>query len=44
MGKNMELDAPHVTFIVSAMQKITRKKGPGPKKHCGILCVYRKIL
>ena len=25
MGKNMELDAPHVTFILSAMQKITRK-------------------
>ena len=22
----MELDAPHVTFILSAMQKITRKK------------------
>ena len=32
MGKNMELDAPHVTFILSAMQKITRKKeGLGPK-------------
>ena len=45
MGKNMELDAPHVTFIVGAMPKITRKKeGLGPKKHCGILCVYRKIL
>ena len=40
MGKNMELDAPHVTFILSAMQKITRKKeGLGPKNIAVSFCI-----